>query len=177
VNRWFGKLKLAIVLAAFAVGCGPFGDDVEGSLEELGDAIRQAREGGKPFRLSSATRFDWDRVYFFSPSSSPARVRRALGFDWEQADDSNVGSDDSVSLVVFVRDGRVERAFDHQVDRGDLRCLSVRVLRRPGLDRRDAVLRVERVRSGGRRRDLVILTKPRGRGEARSIARCVRRRS
>jgi hypothetical protein len=180
VNLWSGRrgvLGLAVVLAALAGGCGPFADDVDGSLEELDDAVRRASGTGRPFRLSSVTSFDWDRFYVFPPSTTPSRINRTLGFEWEQADDSNIGSDDSINLLVFVRQRDVVRAFDHQRDKGDLRCLGGRVLGRAAVTRRDAVLRV--ARAGGRRerRRLVVLAKPRNRGERRTMARCVRDRS
>jgi hypothetical protein len=168
---------LAVVVAALAGGCGPFADDVDGSLDELDDAVRRASETGRPFRLAAVTPFEWDRFYVFPPNSTPERINRTLGFEWEQADHSNIGSDDSINLLVFVRDGDVVRAFDHDRGRGDLVCLSGRVLGRAAVARRDAALRVPRTRGGRRRQErrLVVLAKPRGRSEARSTARCVRR--
>jgi hypothetical protein len=170
---------VAVVVAALAGGCGPFADDVDGSLEELDDAVRRASETGRPFRLSAVTSFEWDRFYVFPPNSTPERIDRTLGFEWEQADHSNIGSDDSINLLVFVREGEVVRAFDHDRGRGDLICLSGRVLGRPAVARGDAVLRVPRARAGRRRQErrLVVLGKPRGRSEARSMAMCVRNRS
>lgn len=168
---------MAGVVAALAGGCGPFADDVDGSLEELDDAVRRASETGEPFRLAAVTSFGWDRFHVFPPDSTPERINRTLGFEWDQADHSNIGSDNSINLLVFVRDGEVARAFDHQRDRGDLICLSGRVLGRAAVARRDAILRVPRTRRGRRRQErrLVFLAKPRSRSEARSIARCVRR--
>jgi hypothetical protein len=172
-----GVPALALVLAALAGGCGPFADDdVDGSLDELDDAVRRASETGRPFRLSAVTSFAWDRFHVFPPNSTPTRINRTLGFEWGRADHSNVGSDDSINLLVFVRGGEVVRAFDHDRGRGDLVCLSGRALGRPAVTRPDAVLRVSRARAGRRReqRRLVVLAKPRSRSEARSIARCVR---
>jgi hypothetical protein len=174
-----GVVVLAVAVAALAGGCGPFADDVDGSLDELDDAVRRASETGRPFRLSAVTSFDWDRFYVFPPNTTPERINRTLGFEWEQADHSNIGSSDSITLLVFVRDGEVTRAFDHDRGRGDLICLSGRVLGRAAVARRDAVLRVPPTRGGRRReaRRLVILAKPRSRSEARSLARCARNRS
>jgi hypothetical protein len=170
-------LATAVLLAASVGGCGPFGDDVDGSLDELDRAVRRANATGRPFRLAAVTSLGWDRFHVFPPDTTPTRINRTLGFEWEQADRSNVGSDDSINLLVFVRDGEVARAFDHQRDRGDLVCLSGRVLGRAGVARRDAVLRVARAGRRRQERRLVVLAKPRSRGEARSIARCVRNRS
>lgn len=168
---------LGVVVAAMAGGCGPFADDVDGSLEELDDAVQRASETGRPFRLAAVTSFEWDRFYVFPPNSTPERINRTLGFEWEQADHSNIGSDDSINLLVFVRDGEVVRAFDHDRGRGDLICLSGPVLGRAGVARRDAVLRVARAGRRRQERRLVVLAKPRSRDERRSMARCVRNRS
>jgi hypothetical protein len=51
----------AVALVAGA-GCGPFGDTVDGTLEPLADAVGDAGRTGKPFRLSSVTDFEWERV-------------------------------------------------------------------------------------------------------------------
>jgi hypothetical protein len=151
-----------LALAAATVGCGPFGDDVDGSLDALTDAVRESDRTGVPFRLASVTSFEWDRVYVFGPYSTPEQIREQLGFDWPAAEDSKIEDADWMNLLVFVRDGRVVHAYEHDRGNGDLEPLARSVLRSGGLSPNDAVLRVAHVRGGGPDRlPIVVLARSR----------------
>jgi hypothetical protein len=135
---------LAVALAAMAAGCGPFFDGIGGSSEEIADAVDEAGASNKPFRLANVTDFEWDRFYAFSGYTSPRQIDRALGFHWGDAKHSDFVKSDGGSLLVFVRDGEVVEAFDHD-------CLD-----RHEFTPADATLRVSRVRGGGETFDYVL---------------------
>jgi hypothetical protein len=118
------------------------------------------------------TDFDWDRVHAFPPYTSPEEIERELGFDWGGAGDSASRSDDAWYLLVFVNGGQVARAFDHEIVRGDLACISSSFVE-GGLTPSEAVLRVTAPR-GGSGDGLVWLARPRDAREARRIERCRR---
>jgi hypothetical protein len=172
VGRRHAAALTAAALVAGA-GCGPFGDEVEGSLEPLSAAAKRAGRTHASFRLASVTDFDWDRVYVFPPYRSSEEIERELGFDWGGAGDSESTSNDAWYLLVFVNGGQVTRAFDHEIAREDLACIADPFVE-GGLSRPEAVLRVipkPGTASGG---GLVWLARPRDEREARRVKRCVR---
>ena len=171
MGRRHAAALTAAALALAGPGCGFFGDSVEGSLEPLTKKVRQSARTGEPFRLSDATDFEWQRVYVIHPYSSPEDINEELGFDWGDADESSIESLDWIHLLVFVADGHVVRAFDHDVEGGYFSCLSAPVVR-GGLSRRDALLKAVRV-SGGSPGE-VALVRARDEQEAARLERCAR---
>lgn len=82
-------------------------------MRELAAAVEDAGQTGEPFRLSSITEFEWDRVYVFASYASPENIEEELGFEWQGAEDSASRRSDALNLIVFVEDQRVVEAFDH----------------------------------------------------------------
>lgn len=60
-------------------------------------------------QLADFTDFEWDAVHIFSPYTLPDAVDRSLGFEWTRTVRTSISQNDSVSLLVFVHDGRVVR--------------------------------------------------------------------
>jgi hypothetical protein len=149
----------------------PF-DSVDGSLEPLADAVHGSARTGEAFQLSAATDFDWDRVYVFGPYSSPESINEELGFDWDDAGDSAIEDADWVNLIVFVEDGEVVRAFDHDNGDGEFACLASPYLE-GGLTRREALVRVKRTPNDGGSLDYVFLAHPRDDREAARTRKCL----
>jgi hypothetical protein len=163
---------LTVALLVTGTGWGPC-DSVDGSLEPLSDAVKRAARTHEPFRLSSVTDFDWDRVHTFPPYSSSEEIERQLGFDWGGADESASRSNDSFFLLVFVKGGQVAQAFDHEIARGDLACIAGPFVE-GGLSPSEAVFRVTAAPDVSSGYGLVRLARPRDTREARRIKRCVR---
>lgn len=87
---------------------------------------------------------DWERVYFFHPYTTSDHINQTLGFHWSDADQTSIGWNDGVNLVVFARGGRVVGWFEHPRNRGDLKELATGA----GFPRDGARFRVVRDREG-----------------------------
>jgi hypothetical protein len=103
-----------VALIAAVAGCG-----VGGSSDDIADAVHDAAESGRPFRLA----------------------------------------DDVITLLVFVRDGEVVKAYDQGNGDGFFHCLGKR-----GLSPEEAVFRVKRVDEGEFNLDYVLRPPPRPAG-------------
>jgi hypothetical protein len=130
------RLVAALVLALFGAGCGPFSDDIDGSSDDIAAAVRDAHW---KFRLAEATDFEWDRFYVFDPYFTQETVDKQLGFHWGGAEGSAFTGTEGGALLVFVREGKVVKAFDQAGDQGDFSCVSTP----HGLTPEQAVLRTQ----------------------------------
>jgi hypothetical protein len=93
--------------------------------------------------------------------------------EWDDAGSSSVTNTDGVYLIVFVKDGRVVRAFDHEVADGNLACIERSVVK-DGLTPSAAVLRATPARAAnGSGYDVVSIARPRNASEARLTSRCL----
>jgi hypothetical protein len=163
-------LAVASVVVAGLTGCSALDGGTSGSLA---DAVETSAETGEPFRLSSVTDFEWDRAHVVPPYASAASVNRELGFHWDDAEGAAPRTD-AKSLIVFVSRDDVIEAFEHDVEGGDLICLSSSVLRRRGMSPERDLLAAKRVRlSPSDTYDLVFPARPRGRRETQLVKRCL----
>jgi hypothetical protein len=133
------RLSAAVALALFAAGCGPFFDGVGSASDDIADAVHAAAEDGSTFRLADVTDFEWDRFYVVGPYFSQENADKQLGFHWSHASNSDYKMSDGGSLLVFVRDGEVVRAYDQSNGDGIFTCVGFR-----GLTPSQASLRVKR---------------------------------
>ena len=162
-------LAAAVVLVVGSTGCSVLGG---GTSDSLADSVDESAQTGEPFRLSSVTDFEWDRAHVVPPYASAEAVNRELGFHWEDAEGAAPRTD-ARSLIVFVSRGEVIEAFEHDVEGGDLACLTSSVLRRGMTPERD-LLATKRVRlSPSDAYDLVFPARPRGHLEQRALRRCL----
>jgi hypothetical protein len=150
----------------------PVGSVVDGTLEPLADAVERSARTGEPFRLESVTDFEWDRMYAFPPYTPADEIRRGLGIEWADAGDSSIGTSDVVTLLVFMRDRQVVRAFDHGIEGGDLVCVAPPVVE-GGLPADEAVLRASRSPAYGGSLEVVSLARPRNDREAARSKDCL----
>jgi len=58
-------------------------------------------------RISSLTRFRWDKVFVFPPYTAAGDIDAQIGCSWNSGAKRDIESNDSFELFVFVRDGRV----------------------------------------------------------------------
>src|SRR4051812_20928578 len=82
-------------------------------------AERVASHDGRQIDLRVIADFDWDRVYCFDCYSGQSQIEKRLGFPWPRLGGSAIESSDGVCLIVFVKDSRVVRSFDHPRKDGD----------------------------------------------------------
>ena len=108
----------------------------------------------------------------FAPYSSPESIDEQLGFDWDGSGDSAIESADWVNLIVFVEDGEVVRAFDHDLGDGEFGCLASPYVE-GGLAPREAMVRVKRTPNDGGSLDYVFLAHPRHDREAARTTKCL----
>ncbi|OCT11321.1 hypothetical protein A8709_06505 [Paenibacillus pectinilyticus] len=60
--------------------------------------------------ITELTNFAWDKLYLFGPYTSHTQINERLGYTWTR--NSLRLLDDSLSLLVFVRDGKVVQFLD-----------------------------------------------------------------
>jgi hypothetical protein len=133
---WLVLLAVALLVA----GCGPFSSDIDDPSDDIAAAVESASASGARFRLADATDFEWDRFYVFAPYFTQEAVDKQLGFHWGDAEDSLYTGTEGGNLLVFVRDGKVVKAFDQDSGHGDFSCVETP----HGLSPRDAVLWTQR---------------------------------
>jgi hypothetical protein len=112
-------LRLLVVLAAAVclAGCDKMRQR-ENFQRDLQAAVKSALTTNQPsIQISSLTQFEWDKVYFFHPYTPPDAIDKELGFKWKARVKTEIGSSDSFTLVVFVKNGKV---VQHARIRGNL---------------------------------------------------------
>ena len=77
-----------------------------------------------------------------------------------------------MNLIVFVENGQVVRAFDHNTAGGDFACLASPFLEE-GLTRRESLVSVKRIRTDGGSLDHVFLAHPRNDRDAARTRKCL----
>jgi hypothetical protein len=111
-------------------------------------------------------------VYAFPPYTPTDEIRRGLGIEWADAGDSSIGMSDVVTLLVFVRDRQVVRAFDHGLESGYLVCVAPPVVE-GGLAADEAILRASKSPAYGGSLEVVLLARPRNDREAARSKDCL----
>ena len=117
-------LRVVLVSLALAVsGCS--------SSPTVSELLQQETENGaedRPFRLTDLTDFEWDGFVAFGPYTTQEVAERALGFPWPEISQFEIDRRDSLSVLVFVKDGLVVRAERHPRCKPDFdRRLSARL--------------------------------------------------
>lgn len=89
--------------------------------ERIAFAVELARDdrGPETIQITRFTEFEWDRFYPIGPRTPVEEIDRRLGFRWEPAASSGIGTRDDISLLLFVRGDRVVRAVTMARARGD----------------------------------------------------------
>jgi hypothetical protein len=72
----------------------------------------------------------WTRVCVLGPYTTAESAEETLGFKWDVKRFSRIGSDDSINLLVFVRENEVTAFTEHPRAKGDFLKLSPRCLQR-----------------------------------------------
>jgi hypothetical protein len=95
MNLWHHSI--ALLLLVNLCSCQPQPDKL---INQNIDA--KIQQGQKEIKIADITDFAWDKMYIFSPYTSPAQVDRALGFEWQEYKSLGIESNDRDDLIVFV---------------------------------------------------------------------------
>lgn len=68
--------------------------------------------------MAAIAPFSWTRLYIFAPYTPPDRITAILGFPSPGASGA-INRSDFISLLVFVRDGRVVESIEQPRSQGD----------------------------------------------------------
>jgi hypothetical protein len=105
-SRYLVGALLTVVYALVLAGC------VAASTTQ-GQPLDPAVVGReKTFDFAASMPFDWDRMYVIAPYGDRGQIEDVLGFPWPDADKSRIGTEDTVNLVIFVKDGKVVSWYD-----------------------------------------------------------------
>lgn len=76
--------------------------------------------------LSKVSTKDWERVCYVGPYSTNESVKPRLGFDWNIEENTDIGANDSISLLLFIKKNNVVEFVQHPRNLGDFKfdCLS-----------------------------------------------------
>ena len=107
-------LLLCVAAVVFWISYGPRQDSVSKRI-----AASVSSNDSRPIDFAQITDFDWDRVYCFNAYSGQSGIEKTLGFSWPGLGGSEVEMSEGVTLIVFVKNGRVVRSFDHPRWKGD----------------------------------------------------------
>ena len=85
----------------------------------------QFQSSGRTFvNLEKVLPTGWDKVCILGPYSTPKNVYDTLGFDWPLDMLSSIATNDSISLLLFVKNQEVVEFVEHQRRDGDFANLS-----------------------------------------------------
>jgi hypothetical protein len=91
--------------------------DRSAELEQ--ELVKTVKRGpGTVFQMRDLTPFEWDRMYVIQPYTPPEAINEKLGFEWAGAKGSNIGSFDTIRLLVFVKGKEVAADVEYSVRDG-----------------------------------------------------------
>ena len=124
-------------IAVCILGCSNANQDIDRAI------TRQFDSNSSVIDLGKVEPSAWDRVCFISPYASNESTERTLGFKWDSENLSSVGGDDTIYLIVFIKDNKVIAFTDHSRGKGDFS-----ELKQGCLLRTQAILKKKRDASG-----------------------------
>lgn len=120
-NMHFSRCVLILVLSMLA-GCG---------LQNSSPiAAHFSASGGNSVDLALAVPSPWGRVCILGPYSSDSEAAETLGFEWSAESLTDIASNESISLLIFVQHKRVMHYVSHPRRSGDFSNLSGRCFSR-----------------------------------------------
>ena len=72
----------------------------------------------------------WERLCIIGPYASNDTAEKIIGFKWNVNDLSSIGSNDSINLVVFIKNNQVVALTEHPRNKGDFSNLNPSCLTR-----------------------------------------------
>lgn len=86
---------------------------------KLSETIAAQYRSGKTVDLTQLNTA-WDRAFIFGPYTSHKQVNTAIGTHWKAYDQSKIGYDEAICLVILMHGGEVNSWFTHPRASGDL---------------------------------------------------------
>ena len=76
--------------------------------------------------LAKVSSKDWSRVCYIPPYALNKYAKKRLGFDWSIEENTDISTNDGISLLVFVKNDEVVEFVQHPRNKGDFgfTCLS-----------------------------------------------------
>ena len=105
---------MSLLLLASLAGCGRPGADISREIARQ----FQLSDGGS-VNLAQAVPGAWDEVCVLGPRSDNIVAANTLGFDWNAEARSSIEDSDTISLLVFIKDGDVVEYVEHPRADGD----------------------------------------------------------
>lgn len=115
-------LLISLFLSSFITGCASkIGysttcyNPLQKSLSEAITTVVKKNTDDKPpiFKMRRVTPFLWDKLYIFSPYTTSEVINKTLKLKWDKIECSSIASNDSINLLVFLKDGKVVNYLEH----------------------------------------------------------------
>lgn len=114
-------MKFWLILWVFLVL--PACDSTTPTITE--EITRQYQSSGRTFvNLEKVLPTAWDKVCILGPHSTPKHAYDTLGFDWPIEMLTSISTDDSIALLLFVKNQEVIQFVEHPRRDGDFANLS-----------------------------------------------------
>lgn len=89
-------------------------------------AVGFESSGEKSVNLAEAVAGYWEKVCILGPYMNNDMAKTTLGFKWDVESKTSITSNEGVSLLLFVRDGKVIEYAEHPRNQGDFSNLTMR---------------------------------------------------
>jgi hypothetical protein len=132
-NRWWKYFvaMFAVVIVETALFVSYYSDQKEQDLADRkileGDlevAVNQLEKGEVSYvDISKIARFDWDKLYIFGAYTPESYIDSILGIWWPWAIRTTIDTNDSITLLVFTRHGRVVHYLNYEIGKGNFSTL------------------------------------------------------
>jgi hypothetical protein len=99
--------------------------------QSISDKLAAEFDSGRsPIDMAKLGPEEWERFCVLGPYSMNESAEKLLGFKWDVDSKSKVGVDDSITLLLFVKDNAVLAYSEHPRSKGDFLKLEPRCLNR-----------------------------------------------
>lgn len=82
--------------------------------------------GGKSINLAEAVAGPWEKVCILGPYVNNDTAKTTLGFEWDVEAKTSITSNEGISLLLFLRDGKVIEYAEHPRNQGDFSNLTMK---------------------------------------------------
>jgi hypothetical protein len=123
-SPWFFIAITAAIVAAVLFACAK---SDSGFIKAIERSAQIASTSTNPvITVSALTDFQWDKLFIFGPYTPVQKIHTQLGFKWADAEKTHIDSSDTFYLLVFEKDGKVNRHFKLPRTVGDFQTLEAR---------------------------------------------------
>lgn len=114
-------VRASLIAVALAIGVVIVLTIAQRGFEpRLTRAFARSFAEGRPLAIESVTSFKWEKLHVFHPYYDSESIDSDLGFKWIDWMKSEIEYNESIALLVFVRDERVVKALLFPRSSGDM---------------------------------------------------------